>query len=64
MEYKYQMLMPFSTQSIDFKLSETHIGSNTFLSPCKGKESLTYTVSVESIPDLLTAYDNYFKGES
>ena len=53
MEYKYRMLnpAPFSTESIDFKLSETHLENCVLVSPTKARDSLTYTVSMETIQD-------------
>lgn len=52
MEYKYQMLVPpISTESIDFKLSETFVEYGLLQSPLKSRDSLTYTVSMETIQD-------------
>ncbi len=53
MEYKYLMLnpAPFSTESIEFKLSEPFLESCALLSPNKPCESLTYSVSMETIQD-------------
>lgn len=47
----YLNLTPLSNISIDFKLSETHLSNQALLSPTKGRDSLTYTISMETISD-------------
>lgn len=62
MEYKYRMLNPpHSTESIDFKLSETYLENCLLVSPAKARDSLTYTVSMETIQDHdYSPHKNYY----
>lgn len=64
MEHKqgFLNLTPFSNVSIDFKLSETHIDYSTLMSPTKAKNSLTYTISMETIQDLENSPKNQRHG--